>query len=39
MFNRKETTLNQYVELAERIKESYEYLNVKKTSTRYAQAS
>jgi len=39
MFNRKEITLNQYVQLAERIKESYEYLNVKKASTPYVQAS
>jgi len=39
MFNRKEITLNQYVELAKIIKESYEYLNVKKASTYYAQAT
>lgn len=39
MFNRKEITLNQYIELAKIIKESYEYLNVKKASTHYAQAT
>jgi hypothetical protein len=39
MFNRKEITLDQYVELAKIIKESYEYLNVKKASAYYAQAT
>jgi len=39
MFNRKEIALNQYVELAKIIKESYEYLNVKKASTYFAQAA
>jgi len=39
MFDRKEMTLRQYVELAKLIKESYEYLNVKKASTHYVQAA
>jgi len=39
MLNRREITLNQYVELAKIIKESYEYLNVKKASTYFAQAA
>jgi len=39
MFNRKEITFKQYVELAKLIKESYEYLNVKKASTHYVQAA
>jgi len=39
MFNRKEITLRRYVELAKIIKESYEYLNVKKASMHYAQGT
>ena len=39
MFSRKEITLKQYVELAKTIKENYEYLNVKKASTHYVQAT
>ncbi len=39
MFNRKEISLKQYVELAKAIKESYEYLNVEKVSTHYARVT